>query len=428
MVPHRAGTNGYVGEWRREISILVPDVQALGQIAVIRSLGRAGYDVHGCCGSKNSLGFRSAFCRNSVVCPGASDAAFCEWLRAYVRDHGIRVIVPSEGFLLAIEDAFEEFAPLLPLAQDPGIVYRAFSKAEVAETFLGAPPELGLAAHHPPSLVIHRGDPLPENEEFYRLGSWLFLKLDACHGLDARDGGNYRLGPGEDVRGQVNDLLERYDRVLVQSAAPGQKAAISVCLHNGEIVAESGVLAIHTFPHHGGMMSLRQSWTNEAMRRDALARLRHLGWEGVAMMEYLWESETDDFHLIEVNARYWGYLHLDLYSGVDMPRLQIDRFLGAPQEPPPKQVQGVVCRYTTPGETSHVLSKLRDNSVSRASKLISLMEFFLLFLHLGIRSDLFFPADRHLYWIEWKRFLVDLLTASRRRLRTSSHGVGAPRG
>ncbi|MFT4826088.1 MAG: hypothetical protein ACJAUG_003403 [Halioglobus sp.] len=44
-----------------------------------------------------------------------------------------------------------------------------------------------------------------------------------------------------------------------------------------------------------------------------------LEWQGVAMMEYKRDPESDQFWLIEINARYWGYLDQDLYSRKNFP-------------------------------------------------------------------------------------------------------------
>ena len=56
--------------------------------------------------------------------------------------------------------------------------------------------------------------------------------------------------------------------------------------------------------------------------------LRRIGWNGVAMLEYRRDPSTGDFRLLELNARFWGSLHLALAAGVDFPRLLLDAWLG----------------------------------------------------------------------------------------------------
>jgi predicted ATP-grasp superfamily ATP-dependent carboligase len=49
--------------------------------------------------------------------------------------------------------------------------------------------------------------------------------------------------------------------------------------------------------------------------------LAHLGWHGVAMVEFKYDPETKKYWLMEVNPRFWGSLALAIASGVDFPWL-----------------------------------------------------------------------------------------------------------
>jgi hypothetical protein len=126
------------------------------------------------------------------------------------------------------------------------------------------------------------------------------------------------------------------------------------------------------------------------------------------MMEYRWEPGTNRFHFIEMNGRFWGSLHLALFAGVDFPALLVDAHVGRPLPELGVFPRGVRCRYTVPREIQYVWSRLRDRRLSARSKLWSLMEFVLLSLHPGVRSDLLFPGDRHLYWRRIARFARSL--------------------
>lgn len=392
---------------RTQYPVLVPEAGAVGAIGVIRSLGRAGYRVHACASDPDALGLHSNYVSATIVCPPYSDKSFLPWLRTYLEKHHIRVIVPSEGFMLAIEPQFEELLPLIPITRDKSAVYRCFSKVETFRALLKAPPETGVAKYIPPSLIVSEPSEIPTVETLEQMGGPFFVKCDASH---ARNGANsrlYRICCSEETVARTREALETYRSVLVQGWAGGRKAGANFCIHNGEILAESMVLSHHTNPHTGGMMSLRRSWRHEGLRADALTKIQYLGWEGVAMMEYKWIEKTDDFYLIEMNARYWGFLHLDLFSGVDYPTIQVDRFLRHPTRLP-VQRRGVVCRHTVPGEVGYVLSRIRDRDVSFVSKLWTVIEFVLLFFNPFIRSDLLFPGDRKLYWLQWKQFLISL--------------------
>jgi hypothetical protein len=127
----------------------------------------------------------------------------------------------------------------------------------------------------------------------------------------------------------------------------------------------------------------------------ALSVLRRVGWNGVAMLEYRRDPSTGDFRLLELNARFWGSLHLALAAGVDFPRLLLDAWLGG-REPEPSWIPGVRCRQTIPGEVRHAWSVLRDGAVSRRDKLRAVARFAALGLDPRVHSDLWWPGDRGL--------------------------------
>ncbi len=127
------------------------------------------------------------------------------------------------------------------------------------------------------------------------------------------------------------------------------------------------------------------------------------------MMEYRRDPNTGRFYFIELNARYWGGLHAELFAGIDIPRLQIDRVLGGSAENGRYRGRSVSCRHTVPGEIGYVLSRIRDPELSLVKKLWSTIEFFLLFFDPRVKSDLNFPGDRKLYYMQWKSFVMGLV-------------------
>ena len=51
----------------------------------------------------------------------------------------------------------------------------------------------------------------------------------------------------------------------------------------------------------------------------AIALLRELEWEGPAMVEFRYDSNSGSPVLMEVNGRYWGSLPLSCQAGIDFP-------------------------------------------------------------------------------------------------------------
>jgi predicted ATP-grasp superfamily ATP-dependent carboligase len=412
---------------RRELPVLVPDAHAIGMIAVIRSLGRAGYPVHACASRPDALGLDSSFAAQRAVYPAYDDPAFLDWLARYVREHGIRSIVPSEGFLLAVRPVFEHYAPLLPLRADPALVYGSLSKSAVVARLLEQP---ATAAHLPPTLLVAERDPEPAEAALAALGLPLFVKAD---GADDRFG-DANVVVREDspaaALARLRTLRQRYTRVLVQGFVPGQGTGAYFLVRDGEIRQEFMNRCLHEVPHTGGYCSLRESWWHAAMMDDARTKIRHLGWEGVAMLEYRWDPVSDRFWFIELNARFWAALHLALYAGVDFPTMLLDGVHGGEPRRVERFPLGLRCRYTVPFDLGYVVSRWRDPGLSLASRMRSVAGWFVRFLDPSMHSDLLFPGDRKLYFSQWRSFLRQLAPAwaTRRAARPAPRGNGVGGG
>ena len=383
-------------------TILVPEAHALGMLAAIRSLGRAGYRVLAASPKAEAIGFASRYCAAQTVCPPYDTPAYVEWLRGCLAEQDVAAVVPGGAFLLAIEPCFEEFRHLLPIAQDRQTVYRAFSKTEVYEAFQAAEPELGLLDHHPPSLVIARDGPLPSAAATAALGQTLFLKADARHGPPGAD--DLLAGPltPAEVEGAVQQALEDYRKVLLQGAVTGRQAGVTLLLdETGAVLAQNCFADVHREPTRRGTMSLRRTWQNPALVEDALKRLRFVGWQGAAMLEYRVrppeDGGEDGFDFIELNPRPWQSLHLDLLAGIDFPRLQMAWFEGH-REPATGVPRQVVCGDLWPGEISRMLEIWRAPRFSWGQRLKQTFAFLLRLPDPRVASDYAFPGDRALYW------------------------------
>jgi hypothetical protein len=307
-------------------------------------------------------------------------------------------VIPGGAFLLAIEPYFEEFQSLLPIAADRQSVYRALSKTEVFEAFRTAPPELQLLHHHPRSLLLISDGPRPSQESLAKLGSTLFLKADARHSSSPVTG-DIMLGPFPPSRAGdvIAQTLRTYRQALVQGAVTGRQAGVTLLMDEaGRALAENCFLDVHDEPTRRGTMSLRRTWRNPEIVADAIRRLRHLGWQGAAMLEYRVRNGGRDFDFIELNPRYWQSLHLDLFAGIDFPKLQLTWFEGkaVAQPPPPRDV---VCRDLWPGEISRLIEIWRSDRFAWSQRGRESVAFLLRLFDPRITSDYIFPGDRVLY-------------------------------
>ena len=135
------------------------------------------------------------------------------------------------------------------------------------------------------------------------------------------------------------------------------------------------------------------------------------------MLEYRWDPTSDSFRLLEMNARFWGSLHLALYAGVDFPRLLVDAFFGHASEPMLDPTATVRCRNLAL-EARYLATRLRDRHLGIAAKLACVAEFVWLTVDPRVRSDLWFPGDRRVWWRQFRQYAA----SRRRRSRTAAGG------
>jgi peptidoglycan/xylan/chitin deacetylase (PgdA/CDA1 family) len=394
---------------RKEYPVLVAEAHTMGSLAVIRSLGRAGYPVHACSSRPDAVGFWSNYSCARAAHPDYEKAEFADWLRLYIRKHQIRAIIPSEGMLLALRPRFNEYADLFPLTQQPELVYRVMSKSDVFECLTRVATSDSVSDHIPPSMVVDCPDHLPNKSEIENLGPEHYLKVDSCYAKDGQDSAVYHTNSANETYDKLKGLAPNFRKVLIQRHVPGQGVGVFFLWWKGHLLAEFMHRRLHEVPHTGGQSSLRESWWHSAIRNDALAKLSYLGWEGVAMMEYRWDPASAQFYFIELNARFWGSLHLALHAGVDFPVLLIDTFQGRSRACVNRFTLGVRCRHTFPMEVQYVWSRLRDRQLRVRSRVWSLFEFLLLSLDPRVFSDLSFRGDRELYWRGVVQFMRSVL-------------------
>lgn len=378
-------------DWRADYPILVTDAHTIGSLATIRSLGRAGYPVVGASDQKNALGFHSRYCGKSLLQPSYDREEFADWLDDILVRESIQLIIPSEGFLLAIRPRFGQFRHLLPVPDREEQVYSALSKYDLFAQCV----EGGLTGNLPPFALVAEGPP-PTAEELRPLGEPLFVKADCTHARNGGWGGVFRCETAAAAADKVAALQPEYRRILVQGYVPGVGVGAFLARWRDEELGKFMHRRLHEVPHWGGVSSFRESWRHDDILADAEARMAHLGWEGVGMFEYRWDRESGRFCLIEFNSRFWGSLHLALFAGVDFPRLLADAMLGRPN-PPVLDYPAIKCRLTFPREVEYVYSCLKDSSLSWTRRLGTVAEFATLGLDPRIRSDMNFPGDRLLY-------------------------------
>ncbi|GAB3289948.1 hypothetical protein [Parahaliea aestuarii] len=392
-------------------NVLVPESHTRAGLGVIRSLGAAGHNVHACSSRSDALGFVSAYASSRVVHPPYGDETYIDWLRGYLRDHAIGVIIPSSNFLLAVEAHFDEFLAYLPLSADRQRVFDCLDKAFIASFFSTCDGAGQFRQTQPPHVILtdamDTGGALPPQGEhgYYLKG----CHLRSANGERSDKGALLHIEQSGAVAGAAAEILQDYECVLVQQGCTGRQVCVGVLRWQGEARLLSTVEDCHEEPHSNGTMSRRRTARHEAIEADALLRLEALNWEGVAMLEYRLDAATGRFFLIEINFRYWQYLNLDLRAGADFPALQVACYLG--QVPSldggavMRSTPGLIGRDTWPGEVACLVNQLRRPGVRWYNKVVLLLEMLSYSLRPGVHNDLLTRSDPRPYFANLFRFI-----------------------
>ncbi len=404
--------------WRQDKHVLVDEAEHNIGIGVIRSLGRAGYRVTACSSDPHALGFSSRFATRAEVCPSPFQRQeFLRWLDGTIEAQSIDTIIATEGLLTAIQPRYSSYAHLLPYGVDHNVLYSAISKYRLVGGFLDPAAPAELQQHIPPSLLVDSTRSAPTDEQLRGLRLPLYVKTDFLSSPVGAHSRVHRLHDYAAVSDLLATLRTSYDHFLVQGHVEGVGVGVFFVVRNGRVLARFMHRRLHEVPHTGGVSSYRRSWWHDAIHADACARIHHLRWEGPVMLEYRWDPRTDAFHLIELNCRFWGSLHLALHAGVDFPRILVDSMHGHVDPVEPEFATDLRCRDTFPTEARHVGSLLRDDSIAIASKAWSVLRFIGLTLNSRVRADLLYPGDRGLYWRAAARYLRSMLASIGRRFR-----------
>lgn len=113
--------------------------------------------------------------------------------------------------------------------------------------------------------------------------------------------------------------------LLLQERIKGPGVGVFACYDRGEPIAWFTHRRIREKPPSGGVSVLRESAPLDPVAvGHAQKLLSHLGWRGVAMVEFKRDDRDGSLRLMEINGRFWGSLQLAIDAGVDFPALLVD--------------------------------------------------------------------------------------------------------
>ena len=300
---------------RKRVLVLGEDTRSF--LAVIRSLGRAGLEVHAAWCPLHSPALRSRYIGRLHRLPEyrSDDPAWLEALNRLLREEAFDLVLPvSDGTILPLQMHREQIAHAERICLLPDAVYRICASKQETYKMAAA---LGIPV--PPQIVATTLDEVRGAAR--RFGYPLVLKPQTSSSTVnplARQAVE-KVRRKEDLERIAKGMLAG-GPVLVQQNFTGRGIGVEVLSKDGEVLTAFQHERVHE-PLSGGGSSYRKSVPLDPGMSAAADRLMAaLRYTGVAMVEFKQDPRTGAWVLIEINARFWGSLPLSIAAGLDFPR------------------------------------------------------------------------------------------------------------
>jgi predicted ATP-grasp superfamily ATP-dependent carboligase len=308
-------------------------------LAVIRSLGRGGVEVHSAWSRPNCISLRSRYVHATHDLPPYSetDLGWKTALGDLMRRERFDLVVPCTDIdTLALHRHRADLEPC-------GRIYTPNEEA-VAVLF---------DKHRTNALARDAGVRLPRElivsdidsgrEAWRQFGAPLVLKPSRTFD-HAAQGLAVRKVRSETELMRVLPKFLAYGPVAAQQNFIGHGAGIELLLDRGEPLLAFQHVRVHE-PLEGGQSAYRKSVALSPDLLDAALRiLRPVRYTGIAMVEFKVNPSTGDWIFVEVNARFWGSLPLSIAAGADFPLALFEFLVSGRRDFPQHYRTGIFAR------------------------------------------------------------------------------------
>ena len=169
--------------------------------------------------------------------------------------------------------------------------------------------------------------------------------------------GIMRLMSSEELTPEVKAQLMK-ERYVAQELIPNGKdvkGAFFLC-KEGKVVGAYTHQRLRTSPEEGGVTVLSRMQYEERLIRQGAELLESVKWDGLVMLEYLWDERTRTYKVIEANPRLWGSIMLSEYGGAYLLTNYVRLCLGMPVKEPEIDTERYI-RWLFPMDLVNLLKK-----------------------------------------------------------------------
>lgn len=347
--------------------VLVTDGRSLASLAIIRSLGSLGDEIHSGESFKHSLSSYSKYIEENVTYPDPEEYsnAFVEYLLQRCEREGYDLVIPvRDAATVQLSKHREEFErvtnvfiadhnKLAPL-MDKGETIKIAQKVDVPT----------------PKTWF------PEQTDVSQIKKEIEETVDYPVLVRPRRSSGAR---GIQFVGNRSEFDDSFKQVSQNFGIPIVQEYIN---HSGGhysigylFDSHSRPLATHVYketkqyPTNGGPAVNAISVEKPQWVTDFIDILKYIGWVGPAHMDVLYDPESKEPKLLEVNPRFWMSIQIGISSGVNFPKLLRELAMGRETEAVEDYQTGVVYRWVLPNEILWLLN--HENKAQGVRELFS---------------------------------------------------------
>lgn len=287
--------------------------------------------------------FQSRYCSRALVLPDyvAEPAAYSDAVLSFVREHGIKVVLPvgdANITLLAPQrERFTEAGAFLAVASDASLEL-ANDKTRTLEVAS----KLDIA--YPKSVQVTAVEDLRQAEEQFGY-PYVLKPTISWTGAVANRMVPLEVMSAAEAEEATTRFLATGCEVIAQQLATGSREGVSLFIVNGQLLAYCGCAALRTTPPLGGVSAMRQSIpVSEELLHSAVSLATTIGVEGPSEVEFRRDAAGRPL-LMEINARLAGTLENAIHSGVNFPWMIWQWGTGQKIEPQTSYKTGVRTRW-----------------------------------------------------------------------------------
>ncbi|TAM82215.1 MAG: carboxylate--amine ligase [Acidobacteria bacterium] len=295
--------------------VLVTDDSYPQSLGIVRSLGKKGIRISVLADKPTRLASYSRYCSARYEVPAPYEGSFSPAVIDLIRRFHFDLIIPVG------------YDPTLALAQHKNEI-NSLSRLEIvdAETI-----RLAADKRYVNELAQKVGVPAPRTVSPESPDEVLSLSRDLKFPVVIKAAIEPLVKKGVQYARTPQELLEQYEVLwersrqsrtrppIVQEYIPGFGCGFFALYQKGVCKRIFMHRRVREVPPAGGISCCAESYYDQKLKEYGTLLLNQLGWHGVAMVEFRYDTGDHDYKLVEINPKFWGSLDLALAAGVDFP-------------------------------------------------------------------------------------------------------------